>query len=96
MNLPHDAFAFLENALEMAKDGCVLHYYTVKPPPEASGGKMRSAEGVKRAVKAAVEELRSGIKARGFQCEILNARRVKQYAPHAYIVAVDAKIGGRA
>jgi len=91
MNLPHDAFNFLENALEMAKDGCVLHYYTVKSADD--GGKVRSSEGVRRAIGAAVEELRGGVEAHGFRCEILNARRVKQYAPHAYIVAVDAKVG---
>ncbi|MDF2955487.1 MAG: tRNA G37 N-methylase Trm5 [Candidatus Alkanophagales archaeon MCA70_species_2] len=96
MNLPHDAFAFLENALEMAKDGCVLHYYAVKSAVDAGGGKVRSSEGVRKAIGAAVEELRGGVEAHGFRCEILNARRVKQYAPHAYIVAVDAKIGGRA
>ena len=77
MNLPHSADAFLDTAVELAGDSCVLHYYDIQPDddPFAAG---------ERAIRAAA--------APEYEVRVENRRRVRSYAPHESNVCLDVRL----
>jgi len=97
MNLPKSAYLFLQEALSMLKSrGGIIHFYDVESSySDASGEKRKSLETAitkaKEKLTAKIEEVceREGFQ---FQLNILEARKVKPYAPYAYIIGIDAMV----
>jgi tRNA (guanine37-N1)-methyltransferase len=80
MNLPHSAETFLDAALRVAGDDCVLHYYDIQPeadPYSAGEAAIRDAAGA------------------DFDVEVLDSRGVRSYAPGQVNVCIDARLTRR-
>jgi tRNA (guanine37-N1)-methyltransferase len=78
MNLPHSAANFLDTAVELAGEECVLHYYDIQhesAPFEPGEAAITAAAG--RA---------------GYEATIEERRRVRSYAPHELNVRLDARL----
>ncbi len=88
MNLPKSAYLFLAEALSMLKpEGGIIHFYDVESAYDVSA---ENRVGV--AIDKAKKKLTASIKKHEVQLEIQDARKVKVYAPYAYIVGIDAVI----
>lgn len=80
MNLPHSADAFLDSAVTIAGDECVIHYYDIQHEDDAFGpGERAIREAAEPAYKVAVE----------------HTRRVRSYAPHEDNVVLDVRLRRR-
>jgi tRNA (guanine37-N1)-methyltransferase len=78
MNLPHTAHDFLEQAIRIAKDGGVVHYYAISPEEDLYG---RDTAFVEEAAKAA-----------GAKIRVLFRGIVRSYAPHQYNIVIDFEV----
>ena len=88
MNLPKSAYLFLAEALGMLKpEGGIIHFYDVESAYDVS-----AENRVEAAIDKTKEKLTASIKKHEVQLEIVDARKVKVYAPYAYIVGIDAVI----
>jgi tRNA (guanine37-N1)-methyltransferase len=77
MNLPHSADEFLETAIDLAGDECVLHYYDIQSDDDPFGpGEAAIREAAGAAYDVAVEE----------------RRVVRSYAPHELNVCLDVRL----
>jgi tRNA (guanine37-N1)-methyltransferase len=76
MNLPHSANEFLDAAVRLASDDCLLHYYDIQheSDPYSPG---------ERAIRAAAEEYEVTVEAR---------QSVRSYAPHELNVCLDVRL----
>jgi tRNA (guanine37-N1)-methyltransferase len=99
MNLPKSAFLFLREALSMLKlEGGIIHFYDLESAyPEEEAEKMERGEARDRAIEQAKERLVTtvhglGAEFAGYSMHIREARKVKAYAPYAYIVGLDAEM----
>jgi tRNA (guanine37-N1)-methyltransferase len=96
MNLPKSAYLFLHEALSLLKSqGGVLHFYDLEAA--YSDGEEVKLEALDRAITQAKERLLTtvqdlGAEFAGYSVHVREARKVKAYAPYAYIVGVDARI----
>jgi tRNA (guanine37-N1)-methyltransferase len=81
MNLPHSADEFVETALALADEECVIHFYDIQPDedPFAAG---------REAIAAAAEEA-------GYDVSIETEREVRSYAPHEVNVCLDVRVTRR-
>ncbi|MBA7527161.1 Release factor glutamine methyltransferase [subsurface metagenome] len=98
MNLPKSAYSFIREALSMLNpQGGIIHFYDVESsyPDVSSDEKRKSLE---TAINKAKERLAAKVKEACeqekfyFQLEIQEARKVKPYAPYAYIIGIDAMV----
>ncbi len=80
MNLPHSANEFLEAAVTVAGDDCVIHYYDIQPEddPYAAG-------------EAAIREAACD----DYGVEVLDRRVVRSYAPGQVNVCLDVRLERR-
>lgn len=77
MNLPHSAHEFLDAAIQIAGDECVLHYYDIQHDEDPFGpGLDAIAETAGDAYDVAIE----------------NERVVRSYAPHEVNVVLDVRL----
>jgi tRNA (guanine37-N1)-methyltransferase len=96
MNLPKSAHLFLQEALSMLKpSGGIIHFYDLESV--YSDKEAEKSEAVDRAIKQAKERLLTTLqelcnKFAHYSVGILDARKVKAYAPYAYIIGIDANI----
>lgn len=96
MNLPKSAYLFLREALSMLKlEGGIIHFYDLESAYSAGNGQKREA--LDRAIEQAKERLVTtvgglGTEFAGYSMHIREARKVKAYAPYAYIVGIDAEM----
>ena len=77
MNLPHSAEQFLETAVALAGDDCLVHFYDIQPDSEPFGPGERAIRDV-----AAPE----------YEVTVENRRSVRSYAPHESNVCLDARV----
>jgi tRNA (guanine37-N1)-methyltransferase len=77
MNLPHSADAFLDTAVELAGEECVLHYYDIQHEDDPYGPG-------EAAVRAAADP--------EYDVTIETRRTVRSYAPHELNVVLDARL----
>ncbi len=77
MNLPHSADAFLESAVTIAGDECVLHYYDIQHEDDPFGPG-------ERAIRAAAEP--------EYDVTVETRRTVRSYAPHELNVCLDVRL----
>lgn len=81
MNLPHAAFGFLSEALIVLNEGGgTIHYYDIRSENEFA---------------YAAETVREAIELHGRTVEDLALKKVRSYAPHRYIIALDIKVAAR-
>lgn len=94
MNLPKSAYLFLQEALSMLKpQGGILHFYDLEFAYPEEGEEKHDA--LERAITQAKEKLMVNLQGLGEEfrsVEILEARKVKAYAPYAYIIGIDARV----
>jgi tRNA (guanine37-N1)-methyltransferase len=77
MNLPHSADEFLETAVALAGEDCVVHYYDIQPDSDPFGPG-------ERAIRAAAEP--------DYEMTVENRRTVRSYAPHESNVCLDVRL----
>jgi tRNA (guanine37-N1)-methyltransferase len=77
MNLPKYAHEFLSDAMAAAKDGTVIHYYTI-----VESGKEEEHEAF----------IGEKAREKGKEATILQRITVKPYSPHTYMTAYDIKL----
>ena len=77
MNLPHSANEFLDTAVALAGDDCVIHYYDIQheDDPFVPG---------RRAIEAAAGD--------AYAVDVETERVVRSYAPHEYNVCLDVRL----
>ncbi len=80
MNLPHSADAFVETAIELAGETCVIHYYDIQPDDDPFG--------------AGIEAIRSAAGDQ-YEVSVLEERVVRSYAPHEENVCLDVRLDRR-
>jgi tRNA (guanine37-N1)-methyltransferase len=77
MNLPHSADDFLDTAVALAGDECVLHYYDIQHEDDPFGPGTR-------AIRAAAGD--------EYAVDVETERFVRSYAPHEYNVCLDVRL----
>ncbi|RXA21399.1 class I SAM-dependent methyltransferase family protein [Methanosarcina sp. MSH10X1] len=78
MNLPHNAFEFLDSAVLLTKPGGIIHYYGITPENDL--------------FESSIEHIRAAAEKAGRKIEVLDKRVVRSYAPHQYNVCIEARI----
>lgn len=77
MNLPHSAYRFLKSAITAAKDGGVIHYYSIAPEED---------------LYCDIKLIEDGAKQLDANIDVLYRGIVRSYAPRRYNVAIDFKV----
>ncbi|MDB2225079.1 class I SAM-dependent methyltransferase family protein [Halorubrum ezzemoulense] len=77
MNLPHSADEFLDTAVALAGDDCVIHYYDIQHEDDPFGPG-------RRAIEAAAGD--------DYAVTVETERVVRSYAPHEHNVCLDARL----
>jgi len=77
MNLPHSADKFLDTAVALAGDECVIHYYDIQHEDDPCGPG-------ERAIREAADP--------AYAADIETRRTVRSYAPHELNVVLDARL----
>ncbi|SDJ47243.1 class I SAM-dependent methyltransferase [Natronorubrum texcoconense] len=77
MNLPHSADEFLESAVTLAGDDCVIHYYDIQHEDDPFGPG-------ERAIRNAAEP--------EYEVSVETRRTVRSYAPHELNVCLDVRL----
>ncbi len=77
MNLPHSADGFLESAVTIAGEDCLLHYYDIQHEDDPFGPG-------ERAIRGAAEP--------AYDVTVENRRTVRSYAPHELNVCLDVRL----
>ncbi|QSG05900.1 class I SAM-dependent methyltransferase [Halapricum desulfuricans] len=78
MNLPHSADEFLDTAVELAGEDCVLHYYDIQHEDDPYGPG-------EAAIREAAEPA-------GYDVEVETRHTVRSYAPHELNVCLDVRL----
>ncbi len=77
MNLPHSADEFLDSAVRLAGEECVLHFYDIQHEDDLFGPG-------ERAIREAAEP--------DYRVTVENRHTVRSYAPHEYNVVLDVRL----
>ncbi|QIB73561.1 class I SAM-dependent methyltransferase family protein [Halogeometricum borinquense] len=80
MNLPHSADDFLDTAVRLAGEECVLHYYDIQHEDDPFG--------------PGIEAIREAAEPQ-YDVRVDTERVVRSYAPHEYNVCVDVTLTAR-
>ncbi|WP_396610251.1 class I SAM-dependent methyltransferase [Haloferax sp. S1W] len=80
MNLPHSADEFVETAVRLAADECVIHFYDIQHEDDPFGPGL---EAIREAAEPA------------FDVTVLEEKIVRSYAPHEYNVCLDVRLTKR-
>jgi tRNA (guanine37-N1)-methyltransferase len=78
MNLPHNAFEFLDSAVLLTKPGGIIHYYGITPEDDL--------------FESSIELIRKAAEKAGRKIEIMEKRVVRSYAPHQYNICIEARV----
>ena len=78
MNLPHNAYEFLDSAFLLTKPGGIIHYYGITPEDDL--------------FESAVKLIMEAAERAGRQVEVLEKRIVRSYAPYQYNICIEVKI----
>lgn len=94
MNLPKSAYLFLKEALSMLNpQGGIIHFYDVESSYVSAGKRKSLGTAITKTKEKLTAKIGEVREQEGFQfLEILEARKVKPYAPYAYIIGIDASI----
>ena len=78
MNLPHNAYEFLDPAVLLTKPGGIIHYYGITPEDDL--------------FESSIKLIKEAAGRAGRQVEVLEKRIVRSYAPYQYNICIEAKI----
>jgi Predicted methyltransferase len=78
MNLPHNAFDFLDTAVAICKPGGVIHYYAMTSEDDLFDG--------------SIELIKTAAKKQNRDIEVVEKKAVRSYAPHQYNICLDVRI----
>jgi tRNA (guanine37-N1)-methyltransferase len=78
MNLPHSADQFLETAIAIAGEECVIHYYDIQPDDDPFGPG-----------RAAID---AAATAAGYDVTVETEREVRSYAPHEVNICLEVRL----
>jgi tRNA (guanine37-N1)-methyltransferase len=95
MNLPKSAYLFLREALSMLNPkGGIIHFYDVESSYVSDEEKKLIEVAITKAKEKLTAKIEEVCEQEGFQfrLNILEARKVKLYAPYAYIIGIDAMV----
>jgi tRNA (guanine37-N1)-methyltransferase len=78
MNLPHSADEFLETAVDLASDDCVIHYYDIQHEDDPYG--------------PGEATIREAAEPAGYDVSVETRHTVRSYAPHEVNVCLDVRL----
>ena len=78
MNLPHNAYDFLDTAVSICRKNGIIHYYAMTSEEDLFDGSVAL-------IRAAAEKQDRTI-------EVLEMKNVRSYAPHQYNICLDVRI----
>ena len=78
MNLPHNAYDFLDTAVSICRKNGIIHYYAMTSEEDLFDGSVAL-------ICAAAEK-------QGRTIEVLEMKNVRSYAPHQYNICLDVRI----
>jgi tRNA (guanine37-N1)-methyltransferase len=78
MNLPHNAYEFLDSAILLTKPGGIIHYYGITPEDDL--------------FESSIKIIREAAEKAGRQVEVLEKRVVRSYAPYQYNICIEVRI----
>jgi tRNA (guanine37-N1)-methyltransferase len=78
MNLPHLAHEFLAEAMQIAREKCIIHYYAISHVDDL--------------FESTIERIEKAASASEGKVEILNKKIVRPYAPYQYNICIDFKV----
>ena len=74
MNLPFSSYLFFENALDIAKKHCIIHYYDILADEE---------------IQKRLDSLNNISLNKNFKLVNLNINKIKTYAPRVFYIGID-------
>jgi tRNA G37 N-methylase Trm5 len=74
MNLPFKSHLFFKNALEIASNHCVIHYYDILPEND---------------IENRIEYLKNISKKQYYELVDLKLKKIKTYAPRVFYIGID-------
>ncbi|MGC9445010.1 MAG: class I SAM-dependent methyltransferase [Candidatus Methanospirareceae archaeon] len=99
MNLPKSTYLYIREALSMLKpEGGIIHFYALESAYAGGESERKEREAaLERAIQQAKERLVTTVQGldaefAGYSMHLRAARKVKAYAPYAYIVVIDAEM----
>lgn len=78
MNLPHNAYEFLDSAILLTKPGGIIHYYGINPEDNL--------------FESSIELIKKAATKAGRKIEILEKRVVRSYAPYQYNICIEVRV----
>ena len=78
MNLPHNAYEFLDSAVLLTKPGGIIHYYGITPEDDL--------------FESSIKLIKEAAERAGRQVEVLEKRIVRSYAPYQYNICIEVRI----
>lgn len=78
MNLPHNAYEFLDSAVLLTKPGGIIHYYGITPEDDL--------------FESSIKLIKESAERAGRQIEVLEKRIVRSYAPYQYNICIEVRI----
>lgn len=78
MNLPHNAYEFLDSAVLLTKPGGIIHYYGITPEDDL--------------FESSIKLIKEAAERAGRKMEVLEKRIVRSYAPYQYNICIEARI----
>ncbi|MBW6470248.1 MAG: class I SAM-dependent methyltransferase family protein [Methanosarcinaceae archaeon] len=78
MNLPHNAYDFLDSAVKLTKPGGIIHYYGMTHDDDLFDG--------------SIGLIGMAAKRAGRMIEVLEKRKVRSYAPHQYNICIEIRV----
>ena len=78
MNLPHNAYDFLDTAVSVCRKNGVIHYYAMTSDDDLFDG--------------SIEKIRAAAETQNRKIEVVEMKNVRSYAPHQYNICLDVRI----
>ena len=78
MNLPHNAYEFLDSAVLLTKPGGIIHYYGITPEDDL--------------FESSIKLIKEAAERAGRHFEVLEKRIVRSYAPYQYNICIEVRI----
>ena len=78
MNLPHNAYEFLDSAVLLTKPGGIIHYYGITPEDDL--------------FESSIKLIWEAAERAGRHVEVLEKRIVRSYAPYQYNICIEVRI----
>ncbi|MCL7410528.1 MAG: class I SAM-dependent methyltransferase family protein [Methanosarcinaceae archaeon] len=78
MNLPHNAYDFLDSAVKLTRPGGIIHYYGMTHEDDLFDG--------------SIGLIGMAAKRTGRMIEVLEKRTIRSYAPHQYNICIEIRV----